>query len=78
MKKLLTAASVAALAFGVANAVDVQNVTGGVAAGDLYPLASQANGVTGNVDFELAPTAGSFPSGNVIVFIDVAGATFSS
>lgn len=80
LTKILASVSAAALLAGAAHAVDLNNIE--AAAGDEpYPLASAldyAGGVSGNVRVTVGPSAGSFPTGNVLVFVTLTGATFNA
>ncbi|MCA8903694.1 MAG: hypothetical protein H6881_00535 [Rhodobiaceae bacterium] len=79
LKKFLATASVVGLVAGSAHAVKLDNLNG--AAGDEpYPIASALDfaggAVTGSVDVVFGPSAGTFPTGNVVLFVTISGATF--
>lgn len=78
LKKFLVTASVAAMLAGAAQAVVLEN-TNGVAFDEPYPLADALDftATSGTVDVVFGPSAGTFPTGNVLLFVTVTGATFN-
>ncbi|KDA00628.1 hypothetical protein HPO_01325 [Hyphomonas polymorpha PS728] len=81
LKKFLATVSVAGLMAGAAHAVVLGNATSGAAAaGEPVPLASAldyaGDAVDGNLVVRFGPSAGLFPTGNVLAFVTVTGATF--
>jgi hypothetical protein len=82
LKKLLVSASAAGLMAGAAFAVGLEN-RAGVTPAEPYPLAAEldyAGGTVvaapGDLVFGFGPSAGLFPTGNVLVYVSVTGATF--
>ncbi len=79
LKKILATVSVAALVAGAAHAVELENNLG-LTVADPTPLAAELDYAGGNVDGNLSigfgPSAGLFPTGNVLVFVNLSGATF--
>jgi len=84
LKKFLATASVVGLLAGAAHAVEIDNY---LAAGDVggdydevYPLAEEMDydggAVAGTLSFGFGPSAGSFPTGNVLLFITATGVEF--
>jgi hypothetical protein len=82
LNKFLLSASVAGLIAGSALAVGLENLAapGGASANEVYPLADELDfdggSVSGTLQVGFGPSAGSFPTGNVLVYLTVAGATF--
>lgn len=81
LKKFLATVSVAGLMAGAAHAVILENTTSGAAAVDEpVPLAAAldyaGDAVGGDLIIGFGPSAGSFPTGNVLAFVTVTGATF--
>jgi hypothetical protein len=79
IRKFLTSVAVAGLAAGAANAVGLTNGLSETAADDPYLLADAVDftGLTTTPNVGVGPSAGSFPTGNVLIFVDVAGAEFN-
>jgi hypothetical protein len=86
MKKLLTAASIAALSLGVANAIDVEAGVGNSAGNavsaigpNAYPLSTRlAGGTYEDVDVAFDVTFTNIPSGSGVVTITLTNATFAA
>lgn len=86
LKKFLATASVVGLVAGAANALEVRaNTAGADAVGEPTVLAAElpysTTGVSASgsdLSFEFYPTGGTFPTGNVLLRVEVSGATFSS
>lgn len=81
IRKFLTSVAVAGICAGAASALGLENLEAGVTVPvEPYPVADSldyAMGVTTTLNVGFGPSAGSFPTGNVLVFVDVAGATFT-
>ena len=81
IRKFLTSVAVAGLAAGAANAVGLENGEAVPVPSEPYPVADSldyAMGVVETVNVGFGPSAGSFPTGNVLVFVDVTGGTFTA
>lgn len=83
IRKFLTSVAVAGLCAGAASALGLENLETTTNVNEQYPLADSldfatAPGVTTTIDIGFGPSAGSFPTGNVLVFVDVTGGTFTS
>ena len=81
IRTLLSSAAVSVIATGAASALGLENLEPVGAPEHSYPVADSldyASGITEIVEVGFGPSAGSFPSGNVLVFVDVTGGTFNS
>lgn len=87
IKKFLATASVLGLVAGAASALELSNTSAGSTGGDPVPLAAELDYAGGAVvsdpasdetRVEFTSTGASFPSGNVLVFVEVEGAVFDS
>jgi hypothetical protein len=83
LKKFLATASVVGLLAGAAHAVEIDNYMSASDGGDfdeVYPLAEEMDydggAVDGTLSFGFGPSAGSFPTGNVLLFISATGVEF--
>jgi hypothetical protein len=78
LKKFLVTASVAAMLAGAANAVVLENNNAVLSFDEPYPLADAIDfaATSGTLDVTFGPSAGTFPTGNVLLFVTVTGATF--
>lgn len=80
IRKFLTSVAVAGLTVGAANALGLENLEGVTNASNPYPVADSLDytmGVTETVNVGFGPSAGSFPTGNVLIHVDVTGGTFA-
>ena len=80
IRKFLTSVAVAGLAAGAANALGLENLEPAAAPTNPYPVADSLDFTmtTETVQVGFGPSAGSFPTGNVLVFVDVTGGTFNA
>lgn len=89
LKKILATVSVASLIAGASHALVVQNISSGNGGVDGNPtlLAAELDyaggavvslALSGDTAVEFYPTAGLFPTGNVLVHVTVSGATFAT
>lgn len=80
IRKFLTSVAVAGLAAGAANALGLENLELAAAPTNPYPVADSLDFTmtTETVNVGFGPSAGSFPTGNVLVFVDVSGGTFNA
>ena len=82
IRKFLTSVAVVGLVAGAANALELESLQGD--AREPIPLASQLNfaagaaATNGNVAIGLAPQTGPLPVDNLVVYVEVAGATFNA
>jgi hypothetical protein len=83
LKKFLATASVVGLLAGAAHAVEIDNYMSASDGGDydeVYPLAEEMDydggAVDGTLSFGFGPSAGSFPTGNVLLFVSATGVEF--
>lgn len=80
IRKFLTSVAVAGLAAGAASALGLENNEPAAAPTNPYPVADSLDFTmtTETVSVGFGPSAGSFPTGNVLVFVDVTGGTFNA
>ncbi|MEM9496247.1 MAG: hypothetical protein AAGA09_09610 [Pseudomonadota bacterium] len=81
--KLLAGVVASAFLAGTAGAVDLTNTTGGATNGDPLGLANTLDfagttPVTGAVVFDIDPSSGAFPTGNVLVDVVLTGALIAT
>lgn len=80
LKKFLATVSAAAMLAGAAHAVGLENYESQGDSDEPYALASALDyaggAVTGTLDVGFGPSAGAFPTGNVLIFVTITGATF--